>query len=211
MIYNSPTRSAARVTSRDSTTIEYKPNGIPDIAGKRAVGESNVRNTSKGVFYPNVQAAIDDLYGMACAQIGEGKITWQEMPLDGTSQTVRLRFEGTATSIDGVDVLINVFGFPFVVKAGTKATDLATTVRTEFTKYKDNGEYFTTVNTIGDGSTIEIQFTDNIQHDVFNFNQHGITITGTIINDAIPGYGIWELVGKETKFGRDMFYYRRKA
>ncbi|QFR56114.1 baseplate tail fiber connector protein [Serratia phage Muldoon] len=210
-IYNSSTRSAARVTSRNATAIKYVPNGIPDIGGKRSVGQSNVRNTSEGVFYPNVQAAIDDLYGIATGSIGDGKITWQELPLAGNSQTQRLKFDGEARSDDGSDVLINVFGFPFVLKAGTKAVDIADIVSKEFTKYKNNSEYFNTVNVIGDGTTLEIQFTDNIQHEAFMFNQHGVTITGTITDNANPGYGDWELVGQEAKFGRTLYYYRRKA
>lgn len=44
----------------------------PLIGGKRTIGGANVDQLRKGVDYPNVQSAIDDLYSLS-----------QQIPING--------------------------------------------------------------------------------------------------------------------------------
>lgn len=201
MNFISKTREGAKVPSRESDFLEYDiGNKRPVIGGKRSIGGANIDQTRRGVTYPNVQSAIDDLYTIS-EQIPINAIltTTEDAPPIAIQQVESITFSGVVLNPDPNETkaVIYVYGFPFVFNNNTNASTVCETVYNKFTDFANDEKYFDLVTRKGtSGEVLEVRFIDCVPHDVTNITENGITQAGTIDVPARSGYGTWTKLGE---------------
>lgn len=212
----SKTRLKAGVISRDASYIEYiQGTKDPLIGGNRTIGGITVDQSRKGVNFPNVQSAIDDLYTISPLRVGDVLVSTLATSPEAAGQIETLTFSGTIkNTIDpkAETALLHVYGIPFIFNKGTSHTDVVKAVAEKFTEMMNQSIIFSKVQRKGAANDqLEVQFIDSLPHDATHIEQNGITVSGNIDSVARSGYGTWTQLGKEEKFGASLYYYKRIA
>lgn len=197
----SKTREGAKVPSREADFLQYKMGSKdPIIGGKRTIGGANIDQLRKGVDYPNVQSAIDDLYSLSQQIPINGVIMMAEdSPPTAIQQVETITFSGAVLNPDPNETkaTIHVYGFPFVLDNTTNAATVCETVFNKFTEFVNDEKYFDLVTRKGtNGELLEVRFIDSVPHPVTNTTENGITMAGTIDVQARSGYGTWTKLGE---------------
>ena len=197
----SKTREGAKVPSREADFLQYEMGSkLPLIGGKRTIGGANVDQLRKGVEYPNVQSAIDDLYSMSEQIPINGVVTMAEDNSPSAVQQVEsITFDGTVQNPDPdqTKATVHVYGFPFVFDNTTNASTVCETVYNKFTEFVNDEKYFDLVTRKGlNGEILEVRFIDAVPHPVTNTSENGISMVGTIDVQAKSGYGTWSKLGQ---------------
>lgn len=197
----SKTREGAKVPSREADFLQYEM-GTKDplIGGKRTIGGANIDQLRKGVDYPNVQSAIDDLYSLSQQIPINGVIMMTEdSPPTAVQQVETITFDGTVQNPDPdqTKATIHVYGFPFVFDNTTNASTVCETVFNKFTEFVNDEKYFDLVTRKGlNGEILEVRFIDAVPHPVTNTTENGISMIGVIDVQARSGYGTWSKLGE---------------
>lgn len=212
----SKTREKARVVSRDASFIEYNQGSKdPLIGNSRAIGGVNIDQSRKGVDYPNVQSAIDDLYTISQLRVGDVLVSTNPTAPEAVGQIETLTFTGAVKNSANPEfqkAVVHVYGIPFVFNKDQTHLDVIGVVLDKFTEMMNNNEIFSNVKRKGDeNNELEVQFIDCIEHPATDTNENGIKITGTIDSPARAGYGTWSNMGSEEKFGSTLYYFKRIA
>ena len=197
----SKTREGAKVPSREADFLQYEMGSkLPLIGGKRTIGGANVDQLRKGVEYPNVQSAIDDLYSLSEQIPINGVVTMAEDNSPSAVQQVEsITFDGTVQNPDPdqTKATVHVYGFPFVFDNTTNASTVCETVYNKFTEFVNDEKYFDLVTRKGlNGEILEVRFIDAGPHPVTNTSENGISMVGTIDVQAKSGYGTWSKLGQ---------------
>lgn len=216
----SKTRGGANSVSDDAAFLKFDVGSKdPIIGNSRPIGGVNVDQSNKGVMYPNVQSAIDDLYSIATVRIGDVLVTTNATPPQAAGQVETLTFSGTATW-SGTDqkikkTVIHVYGVPIIVNIGATHTDVVSATLAKFQELMNKQILFKRVSKKADDSGVadklEVEMLDAVQHQPFSRTENGITITGHIDSPARGGYGTWTDLGTESKFGETLHYFKRTA
>lgn len=197
----SKTREGAKVPSREADFLQYEM-GTKDplIGGKRTIGGANVDQLRKGVDYPNVQSAIDDLYSLSQQIPINGVIMMTEdSPPSAVQQVETITFGGAVLNPDPdqTKATIHVYGFPFVFDNTTNASSVCEEVYNTFNDFVTQEKYFDLVTRKGlNGEMLEVRFIDAVPHPVTNKTENGISMVGTIDVQAKSGYGTWSKLGE---------------
>lgn len=196
----SKTREGAKVPSREADFLEYEiGTKAPLIGGKRSIGGANIDQTSKGVNYPNVQSAIDDLYTLVEQIPVNGIVTMAvDEPPIAIQQVESITFSGTVLNADPgqTKATVHVYGFPFTFDNNTNASTVCETVFDKFTEFVAEEKYFDMVNRKGvNGDILEVRFIDSVPHPATAKTENGIGMNGTIDVAAKSGYGTWSKLG----------------
>lgn len=211
----SKTREAARAYSRQASIHSISQANLPlaQISGTQKVGSVSVDQLGKGIDFPNVQSAIDDLTNLYQTPInGVVMYTDSAKTPAGISMIERLTVSGESTGTS-----VEVYGIKIAIGVGENQDLVTTKIIAELDKYKDKGIAFKSVTkTSGSNSKIDVQFLDTNPHDNFVFRGNGMTIVGTTETTAVPGYGTWSKIGEQdVKFGSEaatkLYYYKRIA
>lgn len=197
----SKTREGAKVPSREADFLQYEMGSkLPLIGGKRTICGANVDQLRKGVEYPNVQSAIDDLYSLSEQIPINGVVTMAEDNSPSAVQQVEsITFDGTVKNPDPdqTKATVHVYGFPFVFDNTTNASTVCETVYNKFTEFVNDEKYFDLVTRKGlNGEILEVRFIDAVPHPVTNTSENGISMVGTIDVQAKSGYGTWSKLGQ---------------
>lgn len=216
---SSKTREGARVVSREADFLQYEMGTKdPVIGGKRSIGGLNVDQTRRGVFYPTVQSAIDDLYSLSQLPINAVYISTEDAPPIAIQQVESVTFSGTVLNPDPdqTKATIHVYGYPFVFD---NTTNGATVCETVYNFFNDNlvanSQVFDLVTRKGtNGDILECRFIDAVSHPVTGKTENGITLTGSIDVPAKAGYGTWSKLGTSdlpVTPAVPVFYFKRIA
>ncbi|AGJ71607.1 baseplate wedge subunit tail pin protein [Escherichia phage Lw1] len=197
----SKTREGAKVPSREADFLQYEMGTKePLIGGKRTIGGANVDQLRKGIDYPNVQSAIDDLYSLTQQIPINGVIMMTEdSPPTAVQQVETITFDGTVQNPDPdqTKATVHVYGFPFVFDNTTNASTVCETVFNKFTEFVNDEKYFDLVTRKGlNGEILEVRFIDAVPHPVTNATENGISMVGVIDVQARSGYGTWSKLGE---------------
>lgn len=212
----SKTREKAGIFSRDSAFIEYDMGSKdPIIGNQRPIGGVNIDQRRKGVDYPNVQSALDDLYTLSMIRVGDVLVSTNSTPPNPNGQIETLTFTGTVKNSKDESLpkaIVHVYGIPFVLDKGKTHIDLTKAVTEKFTEMMKRNEMFSNVRVYGStNNQLEIKFLDTITHPEETVTENGITISRSITSPAQTGYGAWSLLGTETKFNTTLYYFKRIA
>lgn len=198
-------RQAAGVTEHTADFVTFDQTLTGGVIGNATTNQQN-----NGYDTPNVQAAIDDIWGKALVVPGAVLQTISATdpsvaPTVTHSQTIQLTIAGTPT----VDGNITVSGLSIAVLTTDSATGVATKIATALTAQT----YISSA--VAAGALVTYSFVDANAHPVDNKVENGITMsTKTTSFGGKPGYlgyGSWELIGSETKYTRTIYSWLRIA
>ncbi|QBX32839.1 baseplate wedge subunit and tail pin [Aeromonas phage Asfd_1] len=199
---NTKTRGIAENTSRHATHIEYITKPGTDVMGRRNIGGPTVDSYIDGVAYPNVQSAIDELQTLANTRVGQIYTSKERVNPAGVQQAEMLTFDGVVAGAAGGKAVVSVYGIPFVTDVGTNADTFCNTVLAKFEEMRDANILFSMVERQAGTTTpiIEVQFIDSATHvNIEDFNTNGIKVKREVTVPGVPGYGVWDYLGQETK------------
>lgn len=216
----SVTRSKAGVLSRFADFLQFRlnPKKLTFVAEQRQLGAPSASQTSRGIFWPTVQGAIDDLAGRSEVPVGGVLINTSGNEPRSISQSDRIAVSGTVLGTG--PVMIYVFGYPITVEGGDTDIAVAGKIAAAFVELMVNGAPFSTVEVDPTDSTIlNITYNDYQDHVFEPLVQKGITLTQTTVVEPQPGYGEWEWLGSidQTLSGGSstgpvtFFYYKRTS
>lgn len=192
------TRSKAGLVSRLADYLQFRTNPKNEnvIAGQRELGGVSASQTSKGIFYPTVQSAIDDLYGRAELPVGSVVMAMTNEPPKTINQSDQLAFTGEVAGEVGEQIMIYVLGFPVIVEGTDSAILVASKAQAVLTQAVVDSIAIQSVEIdAADASVLNITYNDYQNHVFEPETQYGITMTQTIVVEPQPGYGIWEWLG----------------
>lgn len=221
----SKTREGARVVSREADFVQFSPSGSPIVGGKQQIGSLSATQSARGVMYPTVQSAIDDLASFTFVGINQVVINTDGESPEGVQQVSRMTITGTVTAPDVLpgetaltEVTIPILGFPFKYKVGDTAEQMATEVEKNIQTLVDTSTVFDFVQQSTETlNMIDIRFIDCQNHSFEAYTVNGITITVATISEAKGGYGTWTKLGQKAETfegGTDpvtLHYYKRIA
>lgn len=202
------TRGGAEVPSRKADYLEFSPDGAQAIVGnKNPIGLTTTTQTNLGVWYPNIQSAIDDLSSMLTGNIGDVVINTSGINPAGIQQVTQIAFSGTAsvqistapgTIITSAKTVI--LGFPITVDDGDTSDQIATKLKAEMDTYVLQNKVIDNVTQDGtDPGILSIRHIDYQNHDVEDFNVYGVSAVMTVASPPKVGYGTWFKIGQEAK------------
>lgn len=216
------TRSKAGVISRLADYLQFRVNKSKPtfVANQRPLGGVSASQTMKGIFYPTIQGAIDDLAGRNDLPVNSVVINTDGLPPGFNNQSDQLKFTGQVIGNPGESKMIYVLGFPVTVEVGD--TDIAVASKA-YAVLAD-----ALVNTIAissveidsaDATVLNITYNDYQNHIYTPEPQYGISITQTIVVEGKSGYGNWArmgivdqpLVGGEVDGSITLYYFRRES
>ncbi|UYD57402.1 baseplate wedge protein [Aeromonas phage B614] len=196
------TRGGASNTSRLATHIEYKTRPGTDVTGVRNIGGPTVESMMDGVEYANIQSAIDELQTLTSFPINGIYVSDAKQSPEGVRQAETLTFSGVVVDTESGKAVVKVYGVPFIVDAGTNADVVCNQVLAKFEEMRDANILFASVNRVAGTTTpiIEIQFIDTATHvNIENFDSYGITVAREVTVPGVPGFGVWDYLGEESK------------
>lgn len=221
----SKTREGSKVVSREADYLEFRKSGSPVVSGKQQIGSLTASQSSRGVMYPTVQSAIDDLSTFVFVDINSVLMNTDGESPEGVQQVSRMTISGTVTAPDvlpgetaATEVIIPVFGFPFKYNVGDSAEQVATEMARHIQTLVDDQKVFDFVQQSTESlDLIDIRFIDLQNHEFTDQTVHGITISVATTSKAKGGYGTWIKLGQkaETFEGATdpvtLHYYKRIA
>lgn len=205
--------------SRSASNHEFDvKTGSIIVANNRPYGAVSIEQVEKGITYPNVQSAIDDLASLFVMPINSVITNTDGISPSGVSQVDYYTLTGVVSAegkVAGETTLINVFGFFAEVIVGQTAEEASASIRASMESAAFDGIAIDSV-TIGPTlDIIQVKYNDYQEHTLNAYTDQGVTITPTIITPAKGGYGTWSLIGTEVKStdpveGPLSFYYFRR-
>lgn len=203
----SKTREGARVVSREADYLEFRPSGGPIVGEKQQIGSLTASQSSRGVMYPTVQSAIDDLSSFVFTNINGVVMNTDGESPQGVQQVSRITISGTVEAPDelpGVtpptEVTIPILGFPFKYTVGDTAEQMATEVAKHIQTLVDDSVVFDFVQQSTETlNMIDIRFIDYQNHSFEDYTVNGITISVATISEPRAGYGTWIKLGQKAE------------
>ena len=205
--------------SRDASHHEFDVKAGSIIVGNtQPYGSPTIDQVNKGVLYPNVQSAIDDMAALFVMPINSIVINSDGISPAGVAQVDRFKLTGVVASegkVAGQKTIINVFGFYTEVTVGDTAEEAASKIKFTMELASQKGLALNEVTTGTTLDIIQVRYNDFQQHNLKAFTDQGITVTPTTVTPPKAGYGMWTKIGTETKNldasqGPITFYYFRR-
>lgn len=195
-------KSGLKSRLADFLEFSFTTNQPAAVAGQRPIGGPSANQTQKGVYYPTVQSAIDDIAFRAELPVNAVVTTTENRAPGFIQQSDKLTFSGSISSGGelGDTVIIKVFGLPVEVIVGDSSVLVASKVNDVFISAIADSYILaeTSIDPL-DQSTLNIKYNDYQNHIFEPFKQAGCTISQTIVQEPRAGYGHWEYLGSTTE------------
>lgn len=168
------------------------------------LGDATASDYIKGQYEPNVQSALVQL-GNMIHPINSTVITTSATSPSGVSFQEDIAVSGVTTG-----TYVTVYGKNIPILESDSDTQIAEKIETYFA----GSDMFRSVTDLNGGS-IRITHKDNMRHEPYFWEGNGLTLSGTVYQQSATTntvyFGTWDLLGTETKFGEDLYYWRRTA
>lgn len=188
------------------------------VGNNQPVGSPTIDQTRKGVHYPNVQAAIDDMPALFTLGINSVIINTDGINPAGNSQVNDFKFSGTIQypgKIVGDDVIFDFYGFRATVKVGDTGEEVAAKIKPILEIAVADNHVIDKVNFGATLDILQLRYNDFQTHILPQYTLYGVKVSPTISSPAKPGYGIWSRIGTTTvkldgATENTTFYYFRR-
>lgn len=195
--------SKAGVISREADYLQFSvTDGNIDVMNNQPYGSNTISQKFKGVQYPNIQSAIDDVRNFSILPVESVLINTDGISPEGQAQSDAWTFSGTVengTAAEGTSVIVNVYGFSIVASVGDTAEEFTAKVKIALEQAVVKNEIINEVtDSPGSGNILNVKYQDNQVHKLPSYSDHGITISSSIASPAKAGYGTWNLIGRQT-------------
>lgn len=195
--------SKAGLKSRNADFLQYEiaPGSI-DVMNTQPIGSNTISQKYKGVDFPNVQSAIEDVRGFAILPIGTIVINDTGTSPEGIQQIDDWTFTG-AVEVEGKNagdsVLVDVYGFMVPATVGDTDTEFTAKVKTVLENAITAGEIISSVEVSSSaGNILNVKYIDNQEHVLPAYSSCGISVSASIQSPSKVGYGAWELIGRQS-------------
>lgn len=221
MTIETKTREGAKVNSRLAAFSEYRidPQNIA-VGNKAPIGSLTFEQMDLGVWYPNTEAAINDLMSLQSAEIGTIICNDTGISPQPAQQITRATFSGVVSlepkedGSVGDPVIIHILGLPIRIANGD---DFAAVATRWYDKVKELEAVGKVVQQVTQSPAtpqyVDIIHLDYQNHNFETYKKYGLTVEFTVTSPAKAGYGQWDAIGNESKtFGANTFtfhYFRR--
>lgn len=191
----------AGVVSRQADYLQFNTNTNSDVMGKQSYGSLTISQLFKGVEYPNVQSAIEDVRNFSIRAINSIEINTDGVSPEGVAQTDTWTFTGTVARQDGSsdDCIISAYGFNVLVSVGDTAEEVTAKVKAVLENAVTNNFVINRVEAGTNGNELTVTYIDNQKHVLPSIALNGITIAQTILTPGKEGYGAWTRIGTKTE------------
>ncbi|ACL78380.1 gp11 baseplate wedge subunit and tail pin [Escherichia phage JS10] len=195
-------KSGLKSRLADYLELSYTSDKPTAVADQRPIGGPSANQTQKGVYFPTVQSAIDDIAFRTELPVNSVIITTENRAPGFIQQSDKITFTGSISSGGelGDPVIIKVFGLPVEVLVGDSSVLVASKVNDVFLDAIANSYILaeTSIDAL-DQSTLNIKYNDYQNHIFSPYKQSGCTISHTIVQQPRAGYGKWEYLGNSTQ------------
>lgn len=207
-------------TSRDATQHEFDvQKGSIIVGNTQPYGSPTIRSTAKGVKYPNVQAAIDDMAALYELPLNTVIVNDDGIEPGGKPQQDEFKFSGIVAypgKTKDQPVQFNFLGFVVTALVGETGEMVAAKVLRELQIAMNNNFVINRVNFGASNDILQIVYNDCQPHNIGEFVECGIRISQTITSPARPGYGVWSRLGTQTitldgAGGNTVLYYFKRV
>lgn len=212
------TREGAKVPSREANYLEFELDSSDiSVGNKVPYGSTTLKQTEKGVWYPNIQAAIDDVRAMMPSNLNEVYSCTDGISPAPAKQLTRVNFTGVCQmTADTPDTILEILGVPIQMVDGETAAQVAIkfTAKVE-ALVADNIAVDKVLNSSSSQNIVDITHIDYQNHKFEDITWNGITVSFSVLSPAKAGYGAWALMGSEDKtFDSTVvrfYYFQRTA
>lgn len=197
------TREGAKVPSREANYLQFEldPEDI-SVGDQVPYGSVTLKQTQHGVWYPNIQAAIDDVRAMVPSDIGE-VVTNVTGVIPGKSQQItRAAFSGVVKLEAGgtSEQIVEILGVPVKLKNGdTAELAAAKWLAVLESMVADKIAIAGVLSSASTQNIVDITHMDYQNHTFETFKWNGIVVNFSVLSPAKQGYGSWNLLGSEDK------------
>ncbi|ULA52399.1 baseplate wedge subunit and tail pin [Enterobacter phage vB-EclM_KMB19] len=195
--------SKAGLKSRNADFLQYEiaPDSI-DVMNTQPIGSNTISQKYKGVDFPNVQSAIEDVRGFAILPIGTIVINDTGVSPEGIQQIDDWTFTGTVAvdgKSEGESVLVDVYGFMVPALIGDTDTEFAAKVKLVLEDAITAGDVISSVEvSTSAGNILNVKYIDNQEHILPSYSSCGVSISASIQSPSKVGYGSWDLIGRQS-------------
>lgn len=187
------TRSASRNWSREADQLDFNNTRLSQslVSSRQSIGAASTDQSIKGKYTPNVQSALEDMASMFPVKVNQVIMMMDGYSPEGVSMIERLVIDGTA----GVEP-VSVYGIPVKVESGDNKSTITTKIYDALQILQSEDKFFKSISRVsGVDDQLDVEFLDTRPHDNFDYAEGTITINGSTIQDAVPGYGVWARIG----------------
>lgn len=189
------TREHSKNWSRDAIQLRFDNHRLPQdtISGRQSIGAPSVDGSRVGNYTPSVQSAIEDLAGISVARINEVVMFQEGDDPHGVSMIERLMIDGTASGEP-----LFVYGFRIELSAGDNRAVITQKIYDTLQTVQAEKGYFKSITKLsGTDNELDIEFVDFRPHDNTAINMSTLTVIGSTVQSAQPGYGTWVKIGEQ--------------
>ena len=197
----SKTREGAKVFSREANYLEFETdNKDLSVGNKAPYGSPSLKQTQHDIWYPTVQAAIDDVRSLSPTFLGEIKMTIGTDP-NPVKQQTRMTITGVCNlGSDVEEQYLDILGFKIKMVSGDDGNTTAAKWKAAADGYAAAGIAIDKIQIAGSSQNIvEITHLDYQNHSFEDFRWNGISVSFGIISPPQMGYGSWLNLGTEDK------------
>lgn len=204
------TREGAKASSRKADYLEFRQHPAqsdnPVVGNTNDLGGISTEQTTDGVWYPTVQAAIEDLSSMLQGNVGDVVINISGINPAGVQQLGTVTFTGTINIIQS-DIdnpvnerIIEVLGFPITVEQGETGDQVAVKFAAAVEPYILQSKVFAQCEqSSSDPTVVEFRHIDYRDHTYESTKKYGMQIDVVMTSPARKGIGAWTKLGQEAK------------
>ena len=196
------TREGAKVPSREANYLQFElePEDI-SVGDPVPYGSVTLKQTQHGVWYPNIQAAIDDVRAMIPSDVGEVVTNVTGISPGKTQQITRAVFSGVVKLEDEVtEEIVEILGVAVKLKNGDTAEIAAAKwLNILESMVADKVAIAAVFSSASTQNIVDITHLDYQNHTFETFKWNGITVNFSVLSPAKQGYGSWNFLGSEDK------------
>lgn len=196
------TREGAKVSSREANYLQFEldPEDI-SVGDQVPYGSVTLKQTQHGVWYPNIQAAIDDVRAMIPSDVGEVVTNVTGISPGKTQQITRAVFSGVVKLEDEVtEEIVEILGVAVKLKNGDTAEIAAAKwLNILESMVADKVAIAAVFSSASTQNIVDITHLDYQNHTFETFKWNGITVNFSVLSPAKQGYGSWNFLGSEDK------------
>lgn len=196
------TREGAKVPSREANYLQFEldPEDI-SVGDQVPYGSVTLKQTQRGVWYPNIQAAIDDVRAMIPSDVGEVVTNVTGISPGKTQQITRAVFSGVVKLEDEVtEEIVEILGVAVKLKNGDTAEIAAAKwLNILESMVADKVAIAAVFSSASTQNIVDITHLDYQNHTFETFKWNGITVNFSVLSPAKQGYGSWNFLGSEDK------------
>ena len=154
-----------------------------------------------GVWYPNIQAAIDDVRAMIPSDVGEVVTNVTGISPGKTQQITRAVFSGVVKLEDETsEEIVEILGVAVKLKNGDTAEIAAAKwLNILESMAADKIAIAAVFSSASTQNIVDITHLDYQNHTFETFKWNGITVNFSVLSPAKQGYGSWNFLGSEDK------------